>query len=119
MPTNRGFDTHYGHHTGAVDYNTHALSAKGDFYLNHFLNGEPNPEPSGNYTYATFAWADRAIEVLNRKPEKPKFLYLAFNAPHEPVSAPEELIEKMRAEHAEIAIENPEITELERQQRLE
>ena len=28
LPHNRGFDTHYGHWAGAMDYNTHSVSGK-------------------------------------------------------------------------------------------
>ena len=51
--------------------------------MNHFMNGEPVLQDT--YKYATYDWADRAAEVLKQNLETPKFVYLAFNAPHETV----------------------------------
>ncbi|MEM6470637.1 MAG: arylsulfatase [Planctomycetota bacterium] len=47
--------------------------------------------------YATDAVVDHAIkfiDIANTTPERPWFLYLAFNAPHFPLQAPKSLIEK-------------------------
>ena len=88
-----------------MDYNSHAISGSYGTYLNHFKNGEPLRQE--NYTYATFDWGQRAIEVLTRKLDKPKFLYLAFNAPHEKVAAPKWLKEKMKTAHEHLGIDIP------------
>lgn len=99
LPHNRGFDTHYGHYAGSMHYNTHAVSTSYGDYINHFLNGEPVIKE--NYTYATFDWAQRAQEIFAKDLDKPKFVYLAFNAPHETVLAPSELIKQMNESHAD------------------
>ena len=46
--------------------------------------------------YATTAWTDWALELLEkyREEDKPYFLYLAYQAPHDPLQAPEEEIAK-------------------------
>lgn len=51
--------------------------------------------PPRNY-YATTTWTDWAIELLEKYKEedKPYLLYLAYQAPHDPLQAPEEEIEK-------------------------
>ena len=51
-------------------------------------------EASGN-TYATDLWAEKAVEVIRHHDTKrPLFLYLAFNAPHWPLQAPQKLLDK-------------------------
>ena len=92
-PTNRGFDEFYGMLGG---YNT-------------FWREEPNytrwPKdrtkrvyPEGGF-YSTDVFADYSIEFIGdrSKDGKPWFQYLAFNAPHFPLHAPEADIEKYEA----------------------
>lgn len=51
---------------------------------------------SGTVFYATDGMTDRAIEMLNEasKKEEPFFMYAAYRAPHKPLQAPEELVQK-------------------------
>ena len=51
--------------------------------------------PSANF-HATNAITEHAVEFLRQAPQagKPWFLYLAYNAPHFPLHAPKELIDK-------------------------
>ena len=52
------------------------------------------PEPEAPY-YTTDAFTDYAIRFVDeQKDDKPFFLYLAFNAPHWPLQAKEEDIQK-------------------------
>ena len=52
------------------------------------------PEPEAPY-YTTDAFTDYAIRFVGeQKDDKPFFLYLAFNAPHWPLQAKEEDIQK-------------------------
>ena len=51
------------------------------------------------YEYATYDWGQYARKVLTENIEKPKFIYLAFNAPHEPVAAPADLRKYMKEQH--------------------
>jgi len=46
--------------------------------------------------YGTDTWTDWALELLRRYEgeERPFFLYLAYQAPHDPLQAPTETIEK-------------------------
>jgi len=109
-PHNRGFDTHYGHYTGGMGYNDHSSSGAGGPFINHFLNGEPVLQET--YEYATYDWASRAKYVLRQNQDTPKFVYLAFNAPHEKVEAPEDLKEEMIAAHPNITMPETRIEQL-------
>jgi len=41
LPHNRGFDTHYGHYAGSMDYDSHSISNNFRHHINHYMNGEP------------------------------------------------------------------------------
>lgn len=84
-PTARGFDHFYGHLTGGIGYRDHVHGGGLDWQR----NGETLRE-EGYSTHLLSAEIDRLIQ--QRDPEKPMFLYAAFNAPHLPNEAPEEII---------------------------
>ena len=94
-PFDRGFDHYFGHLGGASDYfkgsNSHRLDA-----------ARFTPPEDGKF-YTTDANADYAMKFLadSRKehPEKPFFMYLAFNAPHGPLQAWPEDIAKYRGKY--------------------
>lgn len=91
LPISGGFDRSY------------ALMDQGRFFSprTHFLNDEPLPpvDPGSGY-YATTAIADHAIDQLKdhaaHEPETPFFQYIAFTAPHFPLHALPEDIERYR-----------------------
>ncbi|MEI6713202.1 MAG: arylsulfatase [Verrucomicrobiota bacterium] len=94
-PFDRGFDHYFGHLAGASDY------FRGD--PSHRLDGQPfRPKSDGSF-YTTDANADYAIQFLGeshkQQPEKPFFMYLAFNAPHSPLQAWPEDIAKYRGKY--------------------
>ena len=68
-----------------MDYNDHTKH-DGSSYLAHFNGSEPFRQEK--YTYATTDWGERARKIFSENREKPQFVYLSFNAPHEPVTAP-------------------------------
>ncbi len=92
-PLQRGFEQYYGILAGASNY---------------FKPEYPRGITSGNDTisitdqdyYTTDAFTDKAIQFIQdsktKEPEKPFFLYLAYNAPHWPLNAPKEDIDKYR-----------------------
>ena len=86
-PTDFGFQRYWGHLSGSTDF------FHGD---NSFrLNGEPWQEFDKDF-YTTDANVDFSIRFLDEALEsgKPFFHYVAFNAPHYPLQAPKEEIEK-------------------------
>jgi len=88
IPTNRGFDEFYG-----------CFKAYASFYRSDIYVRLPDDRPRTNYGddfYATNAITDYALKFIQqaRGSEKPYFLYLAYNAPHFPLQAPAEAIEK-------------------------
>jgi arylsulfatase A-like enzyme len=87
LPTRRGFDVQYGLYNGAIDYFTHQRDGGHDWHA--------NDRASYDKGYATDLLADRAVEIIAKHdPEKPLFLYVPFNAPHSPLQAPKEWIER-------------------------
>lgn len=101
-PFNRGFDSHYGQYSGAIDYYTHrSAEAESLDIPDWWLNGVQQDGPSEHTdSQGTGGWspnllADKAIShIQNRDPSKPMYLHLAFNSIHGPVSAPAGLITK-------------------------
>ena len=91
QPTDFGFDRYWGHLSGATNFFT------GDDTFR--LNGEPWPVPkklNGRPFYTTHAIGDFSLQFLReaRETEKPFLLYVAFNAPHYPLHAPEAAVRK-------------------------
>jgi arylsulfatase len=64
------------------------------------IDGEKFVPPKEGF-FATDAFTDRAIEFLGeaKQKERPFFLYMAYNAPHWPLHAPESEIEKHRGKY--------------------
>ncbi|MCR9096646.1 MAG: arylsulfatase [bacterium] len=86
-PNRRGFDHFYGHLLGALDYYTHSRAGGIDWQR----NGETIREEG----YATDLLGDEAARLIaERDPARPLFLYVPFNAPHSPMQAPQELVER-------------------------
>ena len=90
-PIERGFDRYFGHLSGACNF------FKGD---NTFrLDNERFDVPDEGF-YTTDANTDYALEFLkDADSDKPFFLYLAYNAPHYPLQAPREEVEKYRGKY--------------------
>ncbi len=86
-PNARGFDYWYGHLMGALDYFTHLRDGKLDWYRNGELNHDKG--------YSTFLVGEEAARVIRNQPkDKPLFLYVPFNAVHDPLEAPAEYSNK-------------------------
>jgi arylsulfatase A-like enzyme len=85
LPTHRGFDFHYGHYAGHIDYFSHKV---GKVCLDWHRNKTP-VEESG---YTTDLIGKEAVNLINKHSfdRAPLFLYIAFNAPHAPLQAKEE-----------------------------
>ncbi|MEL7496231.1 MAG: arylsulfatase [Planctomycetota bacterium] len=88
-PIKRGFDRYFGHLSGACNFFT------GDDTFR--LDEKPFEVPSEGF-YTTDANTDYAMQFLDEwksdHADQPFFLYIAFNAPHYPLQAPESDVRK-------------------------
>ena len=94
-PLNRGFDEFYGFLGGGRNYfpdQPKNANAKVDHYT-QLVRGR---EPAAETEYTTHAFGREAVDFLARQKGKdqPFFLYLAFNAVHTPMQAPEDYLRR-------------------------
>ena len=90
-PFKRGFDYMYGFVGGGHDYFDHGSP---DSTEQHFIPIEHNGEIVAKDEYLTTTLGKEAASFVRQKAEEPFFLYFAFNAPHSPLQAPEEMIQR-------------------------
>ncbi|MCB1686919.1 MAG: arylsulfatase [Halioglobus sp.] len=74
--------------------------SKGRIPASYQEDGTPARYPVGRYS--TEFYTDKILEYLEREPgeKRPFFAYLAYTAPHWPVQAPENLIDKYKGMYA-------------------
>ncbi len=98
IPAERGFDRSFALINGAANYygkDQGGAWAGTLFQARYFEDDKPGRLPEGAYT--TDYFTTRLIGFLNRTKDssnQPFFAYLAFNAPHTPLQAPADLVEK-------------------------
>jgi len=93
LPLQRGFDLQYGHYNGALDYFTHYRDGGHDWHR--------NDQPIYEEGYTTNLLGNEAARIIEEHDlGKPLFLYVPFNAPHAPLQATEEHLE--RNSHIEV-----------------
>ena len=80
-PNARGFEEFAGFSGGFSDYYEYDLD----------LNGSLHP---GDGRYLTDVLSEHAVAFLRRHASEPFFLIVAYNAPHFPMQAPQELVER-------------------------
>lgn len=93
-PVRRGFDRSFVQIDGAMNY--FGGDSKDGPRAHMALDDQPFVPPHDGF-YSTDAFTDHAIQYVDnavKQPGKPFFLYLAFNASHWPLQAPENEIEK-------------------------
>lgn len=92
-PTERGFDEYHGFLGDMMDdYWTHLRH--GQNFMRHNLEVV---DPKGHATDVFTGWAcDYLKERADAKVKQPFFLYLAYNAPHDPVQPPPEWLDKVK-----------------------
>ena len=82
FPNRRGFDTFFGFLAGNIDYFAHT-----DRYENHDLwHNETEIRRDGQYM--TELIGDESVEFIRQHRDEPFFLYVPFNAPHDPFQGP-------------------------------
>ncbi|MBI1356492.1 MAG: sulfatase-like hydrolase/transferase [Acidobacteria bacterium] len=85
-PLNQGFTFFYGHYNGNIDYFTHERDGELDWHRNLLSSHDEG--------YSTDLIADEAVRFIqNRKGVGPFFLYVPFNAPHEPLQVPDKWLD--------------------------
>jgi arylsulfatase A-like enzyme len=98
-PLNRGFDEFFGHLGGGHGYFPENLTIKDSYSI----NDEPksyltwimrNHEPVQIKKYLTDEFSDEAIRFVELHQKEPFFLYLAYNAPHSPLQATQEYLDR-------------------------
>lgn len=103
QPNAQGFDYFFGHHAGCIDYYTHIFSWQKPDRHDLFRNREEIYEDG---QYMTDLIAREAGKFIDEHRDKPFLMYVAFNAPHYPMQAPERLramyanLPKQRADYA-------------------
>jgi arylsulfatase A-like enzyme len=96
-PEDHGFDEWFGFLSGCVDYYSHI------HYWQHGIDPlhdlwEDGREVFRNGRYVTELIAERAVDFVRRRAPRaePFLLYLPFNAPHYPMHAPAEYVDRFR-----------------------
>lgn len=91
-PDQKGFDQYFTLIEGAMNYFNQSPWVKNQDSLQLTYNGQAYRTPENFYATTTFT--DTAVSFIqNHPPEKPFFMYLAYNAPHWPLHAPQQTID--------------------------
>ncbi|SFH59725.1 sulfatase-like hydrolase/transferase [Planctomicrobium piriforme] len=85
LPLQRGFDHHYGHYNGALDYFTKIRDGGYDWHRDGKVNRD-----EGYST--TLIGREAAKFVRENAGQRPFFLYVPFNGVHTPHQAPDEYV---------------------------
>lgn len=86
LPMRRGFDEFF----GTVANTTYFKPPR---FVDSRRSGEVHPVGDEDF-YTTDAYAQRAVEWIDRHAEEPFFLYLPFNAQHGPLQAPRKYLDR-------------------------
>ncbi len=87
LPTSRGFEHQFGHYCGAIDYFKLSRNGGADWHR--------DDEPLTQKGYTTDLIADECVRLIEKRDQnRPLFLYVAFNAPHTPLQAPQKWIDR-------------------------
>ncbi|WP_143307577.1 sulfatase-like hydrolase/transferase [Chitinophaga vietnamensis] len=102
FPQQRGFDYHYGFYSGLTEYAPEHTPGIVDWHLPWSLSEVAAWHRNGSNRivrnnvevlekkYLTDKLADEAIQYITENKDQPFFLYLPFNAPHDPFQAKKE-----------------------------
>ena len=95
-PNANGFDEFSGFLAGCVDYYSHIFywgMADGGSDPTHDL-WENEKEVYDNGEYMTERITEKSVEFIRKHRDEPFFLYVAYNAPHYPMHAPEKYLKR-------------------------
>ena len=96
-PKQRGFEKFYGIVSGASNF------FKPVYPRGIYKNNEPVVITDPDF-YTTDAFTDNALtyidEAKTEKPDQPFFLYLAYTAPHWPLQAPQDVVDKYKGRYS-------------------
>ena len=98
-PNKRGFDEFFGHLTGGHRYLPEELTlqdetevkAHNQAYRTKILRNNIRVEID---EYLTDEFSNEAVKFIENNSDKPFFLYLPYNAPHGPIQAPDEYVDR-------------------------
>jgi arylsulfatase A-like enzyme len=91
-PNHRGFDFFYGFLGGGHDYFT--VDLQRPLSEGYFDALQRNGQPEGLDEYLTTKLSQEAVGFMDANRERPFFLYLAYNAPHTPLQAPQSYLDE-------------------------
>lgn len=97
-PTERGFDEFRGFLGDMMDdYYTHLRHGQ-----NFMRHNQEEVKPEGHATDIFTQWACDYLKERGQEKEKPFLLYLAYNAPHDPLQPPPDWLEKVQKREPEM-----------------
>lgn len=97
-PVDRGFDRYWGLISGAANYFNVSRTKNHQPIRIMAKDNEEIPLPTEDF-YMTDAITENAVKMLNENENKPFFQYVAYTAPHWPLHALREDIEKYRGKY--------------------
>jgi len=98
-PLNRGFNFFYGHLGGGHRYfpvdliheDSYAIETEADSYRTWILRNHEAVPPR---KYLTDEFSEAAVEFIETEHDNPFFLFLSYNAPHNPLQATEKYLSR-------------------------
>lgn len=91
-PLRYGFDEFFGFRAGCVDYYSHIYYWGAHNPVHDLWDGEDEAWHNGEYL--TTVIGDRVSQFIEQNVDSPFFCYVPFNAPHYPMHAPQEYIDR-------------------------
>jgi arylsulfatase A-like enzyme len=94
-PNSHGFDEFFGFIAGAIDYYSHIFYWGEVNGINPFHDLWHNrDEVWWNGRYLTELLTEKAVQFIRQSGDTPFFLYVPYNAPHWPMHAPKEYVDR-------------------------
>jgi arylsulfatase A-like enzyme len=92
LPNERGFDYFHGFLGDMMDsYTSHLREG-----VNYMRRDGVPIAPAGHATELFTQWAVDYLAARGKSPDRPFFLYLAYNAPHFPIEPPDDWLQRVR-----------------------